>query len=105
MTDKEIVCSQTITPPNTTSCLRFYCLSTGFTNNFVNKHFLFSPCFGIVVSGYSKTLSDKSLMKDLTNIINPYKKFKKMYKVDTTGEFGGKQELLSKLIISTEYNN
>ena len=100
MTDKEIVCSQTITPPNTTSCMRFCYFIIGFTNNFVNKLFLFSPCSGIVVSGYSKTLSDKSLMKDLTNIIIPYKKFKKMYKVDTTKEFKGKQELLAKLIFS-----
>ena len=60
--------------------------------------FVFSPCSGIVISGYSKTLTDKSLLAHLTKAIIPYKKFKKMYKVDTTGEFRGKQELLSKSI-------
>ena len=51
---------------------------------------LLSPCSGIVISGYSKTLTDKSLIKNLANAIIPYTKFKKMYKVDTTGEFKGK---------------
>ena len=45
----------------------------------------------MVISGYSKTLTDKSLIKNLAKAIIPYKKFKKMYKVDTTTEeFKGK---------------
>ena len=39
----------------------------------------------MVVSGYSKTQTDKSL---ITNIaLEPYKNFKMLYIVDTTGEF------------------
>ena len=54
--------------------------------------FLFSPCSGLVISGYSKTLTDTSLTTKLAKAIIPYKKFRKMYKVDTTGEFRGEQE-------------
>ena len=54
--------------------------------------FLFRPCSGLVISGYSKTLTDKSLITKLAKAITPYKKFRKMYKVDTTGEFRGEQE-------------
>ena len=46
--------------------------------------FPYSPCSGLVISGYSKTLTDKLLIKHLAKDIVPYKKFKKMYKVDTT---------------------
>ena len=53
--------------------------------------FLFSPCSGTVISGYSKTLTDKSLITNLAKAIKPYRKFKKMYKVDATGDFKGKQ--------------
>ena len=51
-----------------------------------------SPCSGLVVSGYSKTLPDSSWKTYLAKTINPYKKFKKMYTVDTTGEFKGKTQ-------------
>ena len=57
-------------------------------NNFLNQ-FLFSACSGIVVSGYSKTLTDKSLLTHLAKDIDQYKKYKKMYKVDATEEFKG----------------
>ena len=50
---------------------------------------LFSPCSGIVISGYSKTLTDKLLMKHLAKDIVAYQKYKKMYKVDTSGDFKG----------------
>ena len=51
--------------------------------------FLFSPCSGIIVSGYSKTSTDKSLITHLAKDIIAYQKFKQMYKVDTSGDFKG----------------
>ena len=50
----------------------------------------FSPCSGIVVSGYSKTLINDWLKSYFSKAIIPYKSFKKMYKIDETGEFKGK---------------
>ena len=63
--------------------------------NHLNVYFflLFSPCSGLVVSGYSKTQTDKSLITNIAQAIEPYEKFKKMYIVDTTGEFEGNGEL------------
>ena len=49
---------------------------------------IFRPCSGIVISGYSKTLSDKSLITHLAKAIIPYEKFRKMYKVDSEGNIG-----------------
>ncbi len=49
----------------------------------------FSPCSGIVISGYSKTSTDKSLITHLAKASIPYRKFKKMYEVDSR-EFYGK---------------
>ena len=54
--------------------------------------FTLSPCSGIVISGYSKTSTEKSFINNLAKAIKPYKNFKKMYKVDTR-ELGGKKEL------------
>ena len=51
---------------------------------------LLSPCSGLVVSGYSKTQTDKSLNTKLDKALIPYKKLKKMYVVDASGEFIGK---------------
>ena len=62
-------------------------------SNFMNKwsiFILYSPCSGLVVSGYSKTQIDKSLNTYLAEVIEPYKNFKKMYIVDTTQQFKGK---------------
>jgi len=57
MTDREIECSKTITTNNSISCL-----------------------------GYSKALiTDKSLNTNITEVIEPYKKLKRMYKVDRSG--------------------
>ena len=53
----------------------------------------FSPCSGLVMSGYSKTLTDKWLKTYFDKAIIPYKKFKNMYKVDETGEFKGQQHV------------
>ena len=53
-----------------------------------------------MISGYSKSLSDKSLITHLAKAIEPYEKFKKMYKVDSEGNIGkfrGKQELLNNM--------
>ena len=55
---------------------------------------LFSPCSGLAVSGYSKR--DKDVIR-ITSIfdkaLEPYKRFRKMYKVEkergTTFEFEG----------------
>ncbi len=43
-----------------------------------------------MVSGYSKTLTDKSLNTKLDKALEPYKKLKMMYVVDASGEFIGK---------------
>ena len=88
MTKKEINCIDTITTPNTSSFMRLYCFLMGSKSFFINS-FLFSPCSGTVISGYSKTLTDKLLMTHLAKDIIPYQKFKKMYKVDTSGDFKG----------------
>ena len=53
------------------------------------KKLFISPCSGLVVSGYSKSLPNKSWKTYLTKAIDPYKNFKKMYIVDKTGEFKG----------------
>ena len=86
MTVKEIECSQAITNENTTSCKR----SAIFILLTFDLPIFFSPCSGLVVSGYSKTKIDKSLKKKMSYYIDSYKKFKLMYTVDTTGEFKGK---------------
>ena len=56
--------------------------------------YFFSPCSGLVISGYSKKmfskdLKDKSLKTKLGKAIIPYKKFKKMYKIDNSRKFEG----------------
>ena len=51
----------------------------------------FSPCSGLVISGYSKgRLEDPSWHNYLTKAVDQYKKFKKMYNVDKgTDDFKG----------------
>ena len=49
----------------------------------------FSTCSGLVVSGFSKQPNGEhieTLKTYLNDVINPYKKFKKMYVVDNTTE-------------------
>ena len=62
--------------------MRFYlAINKEPTFNFDN----FSPCSGLIVSGYSKLPQGEHLEKlktYLNQVINPYKKFKKMYVVD-----------------------
>ena len=49
-----------------------------------------SPCSGLVVSGYSRQKTVELFNTHLTQAMNPYEKFKKMYIVDrTTEEFKG----------------
>ena len=54
---------------------------------------IYSPCSGLVVSGFSKRRKGKHIKKletYLNQVIDPYKKFKKMYMVDnTTTKFKG----------------
>ena len=50
MTSKEIKCIKMMTPPNSTSCIRFI----KFLQNFLIYSNLLSPCSGLVVSGFSK---------------------------------------------------
>ena len=54
-----------------------------------------SPCSGLIVSGFSKRPKGEHIEKlntYLNQVINPYKKFKKMYVVDnTTREFTGQK--------------
>ena len=54
---------------------------------------IFSPCSGLIVSGFSKRKKGEHIEKlktYLDQVIAPYKKFKKMYVVDnTTKEFTG----------------
>ena len=45
-----------------------------------NDYFRFSPCSGLVVSGYSKRLSDKSLETYMNLATMHYKKFKNIIK-------------------------
>ena len=47
----------------------------------------------MVVSGYSKTQADEHLKTNMAPFLEPYKNFKKMFIVDTTGDFKGKWEL------------
>ena len=49
----------------------------------------FSPCSGLVVTGYSKGMTDKLWKEYFLQSIEPYKKFRKMYTVDKTGVFKG----------------
>ena len=55
---------------------------------------LLSLCSGLVVSGYTKTQIDQLLLTTwntkLANSMEHYKKYKRMYTVDTTDEFKGK---------------
>ena len=70
-------------------------------HSYTLTHFLFtffSPCSGLVISGYAKTLPDKSWNTDLSKAIKPYKNFKKMYSVDKTGDFEGTQEIFHKFV-------
>ncbi len=52
---------------------------------------IFSPCSGLVVSGYSKTEMDKSLNLFLAKVNKSYKNFKKMFTIqnDPYSEFVG----------------
>ena len=47
---------------------------------------IFSPCSGLVVSGYSRQKNVEFFDTTLTKAIGPYKKFKKMYFVDRNNE-------------------
>ena len=47
----------------------------------------------MVVSGYSKTKVDEYLKANMAPFLEPYKNFKKMFIVDTTGDFKGKWDL------------
>ena len=66
---------------------------------------IFSPCSGLIVSGYSKIPKGEHIEKlktYLNQVINPYKKFKKMYVVDnTTDDFKG---LRGKVLIIKQTN-
>ena len=56
---------------------------------------MFRSCSGLVVSGYSKRRQEKTLENFLTQVIEPYKTFKKMYVVDNaTTEFEGLNKIL-----------
>ena len=90
MTDREIECSQTITTENSSSCLR--CLMPNLIN-YLKYIYFNSPCSGLVVSGYSKTQTDKSLETNMAPFLDPYKRFKKMFMVDITGDFKGKWQI------------
>ena len=64
--------------------------------------FYFSPCSGLVISGYSKKLysedlKDNLLKTQLGNAIIPYKKFKKMYTIDSPGNFKRNQKTSNNL--------
>ena len=59
-----------------------------FSTHRTNPYNSFSPCSGLVVSGYSK--SHEHDEPYIANALKPYKEFKKMYFVDTTNEFKGK---------------
>ena len=56
---------------------------------------IFSPCSGLIVSGFSKRPKGQHIEKlktYLDQVITPYKKFKRMYAVDnTTVEFTGQK--------------
>ena len=56
---------------------------------------IFSPCSGLIVSGFSKRPKGEHIDKmetHLKQVITSYKKFKKMYVVDnTTKEFQGQR--------------
>ena len=70
MTKNEIKCIDMITTLNASSCMRLYCFLIS-SNTFQSIYFLFSPCSGTVISGYSKTLTDKLLMTHLAKDIIP----------------------------------
>ena len=57
---------------------------------------IFSPCSGLIVSGFSKRRTGERIRKlktYLNQVIGPYKKFKKMYIVDDdTEEFKGERK-------------
>ena len=81
MTSKEIKCIKMMTPPNSTSCIRFI----KFLRDFLLYSNLLSPCSGLVVSGFSKRDPPDITAKGfLAQAITSYKKFKKMYVVDNT---------------------
>ena len=52
--------------------------------------FVFSLCSGLVVSGYSKTQTDESFNTFIGPALDPYRKYKKMYIVDNSGDFKGR---------------
>ena len=56
---------------------------------------IFSPCSGLIVSGFSKSPKGEhieNLKTYLNQVINPYKKFKQMYFIDnTTQDFTGEK--------------
>ena len=52
--------------------------------------FTFSPCAGLVVSGYSKNPIDKSWNTITAQSFDAYKNFKRMYVVDnSSSDFNG----------------
>ena len=56
--------------------------------------FIFSPCSGLVVSGYSKTeIDSKLLTKVLAEVSKPYKKFKKMYSIARLQDYNSVMKL------------
>ena len=57
----------------------------------VYHRFIFSPCSGLVVSGYSKTQTYESFNTSIAPALEPYKKYKKMFIVDNSGDFKGIQ--------------
>ena len=73
--------------------MRFF-LSIHRSKNLQFCHF--SPCSGLIVSGFSKQPNGEHIEKlksYLNQVIDPYKKFKKMYVVDkTTEDFTGYRE-------------
>ena len=105
-TNEEISCSKTITEANSTICMR-----RAFYLNWMhlNSNVLFSPCSGLVVSGYSHSGYDKSLDKLKTYLdksIGQYKIYKKMYIVDnSTDLYEGKSKMNTFFTIFIMLNN
>ena len=54
-------------------------------------NFCLSHCSGLVVSGYSKIPTDKSLNTKFTQAIDGYKNIKRNYFVGMSDEFQGKR--------------
>ena len=50
---------------------------------------LFSRCSGLVVSSYSKSPIDKTTNIKLSQIVDPYKKYKKNYDVGSFYDYKG----------------